>query len=107
MTPAFPATPRVRRLLAVAALTAPLAACIVVPRTTVVYDEDCRMHVRHMTLEAAQIAAFRGCANSGCVALLAAAGVVAAASAVVSGSIAVVGNIVYWTEKQGRCWNVP
>jgi hypothetical protein len=30
-------------------------------------------------------------------------GVVAVASAVVSGSIAVVGNVVYWLERQGQC----
>jgi hypothetical protein len=35
--------------------------------------------------------------------IVAVAGVTAAASAVVSGSIAVVGNVVYWLERQGRC----
>lgn len=30
--------------------------------------------------------------------------VVAAASAAVSGSIAVVGNVVYWLERQGQCF---
>jgi hypothetical protein len=32
-----------------------------------------------------------------------AVGAVAAASVVVSGSIVVVGNVVYWLEKQGKC----
>jgi hypothetical protein len=36
--------------------------------------------------------------------LLVATGVVAATSAVVSGSIAVVGNVVYWFERQGQCF---
>ena len=31
------------------------------------------------------------------------AGATAAASAIVSGSIVIVGNVVYWFEKQGRC----
>jgi len=80
-----------------------LQACVYVPRTTVVYDDACKVQVRQMTLEMAQLGSFRGCANQGCVALLVAAGAVAAASVVVSGSIALVGNVVYWTEKQGRC----
>lgn len=80
-----------------------LQACVVVPRTTEQFDPGCRAVVRRMTLEAVQVAALGGCANGGCVALLAAAGATAAASAVVSGSIAVVGNVVYWLERQGRC----
>lgn len=56
-----------------------------------------------MTLEAYQVASIGGCSNDGCVALLAAAGVVSAASAVVSGSVVVTGNVVYWVEKKGRC----
>ena len=91
------------RTALVVALAIALSACIVVPRTTQVYDEACQLQVRQMTLEAQQIAAFRGCANDGCLVLLAAAGVVSAASAVISGSIAIVGNIVYWAERQGRC----
>jgi hypothetical protein len=35
--------------------------------------------------------------------MLVALGAVTAASAVISGSIAVVGNAVYWFERQGRC----
>ncbi len=74
-----------------------------VPRTQEVYDEGCRIHVKQITLEAAQIGRLGGCANDGCITLLVAMGAVAVASAVVSGSIAVVGNIVYWAERQGRC----
>lgn len=93
----------VTRWVLIALTLASLAACVVVPRTVEVYDEACRVHVKQMTLEAAQIGRFGGCYNEGCLALLVATGAVAAASAVVSGSIAVVGNIVYWAEKQGRC----
>ena len=39
--------------------------------------------------------------------MLASAGLVTAASAVVSGSIALVGNVIYWFEKQGRCLGSP
>ena len=80
-----------------------LAACVVVPQTREVYDHDCRMLTRHMTLETAVIGGFHSCGGDGCAALLVAAGAVTAASAVVSGSIALVGNIVYWFERQGRC----
>jgi len=87
-------------------LAAPLTACIVVPRTTESYDADCQIYVKQMTLQAQQIGYFAGCANDGCVVLLATAGVIAAGSVVVSGSIVVVGNIVYWAEKQQRCIRV-
>ena len=89
--------------LSVAGLAALLQACIVVPRTTTVYDEDCRVHARQMVLDIEQVGFFGGCVNQGCVALLVGVGVVTAATAVVSGSIAVVGNIVYWFERQGQC----
>ncbi|MBX3623147.1 MAG: hypothetical protein KF891_24530 [Rhizobacter sp.] len=89
-----------------AALTAPLllAACVVVPRTDIVFDDECKILRRTMVLDVQQIGVFGGCSNDGCVTLLVGAGVVAAASAVVSGSIAVVGNAVYWLERQGRCF---
>ena len=84
-----------------------LPGCIFVPRTTLVYDEDCQIAAREMVLEMQQIGAFVGCRGDGCAAILAGAGVVAAASAVVSGSIVIAGNIVYWFEKQGACHRLP
>jgi hypothetical protein len=80
-----------------------LQACVYVPRTTAIYDADCRITTKHMDMQPVQIAAIGSCRNEGCAALLAAAGATAAASAVVSGSIVVVGNAVYWFEKQGNC----
>ena len=93
---------RASRLL-VAALAALLGGCVVVPRTLARYDPECHVVARVMTLQPVQLASIAGCRNSGCVALLAATGATAAASLVVSGSIAVVGNVVYWLEKQGNC----
>jgi hypothetical protein len=95
--------------LSVKALTAVLgalllSACIVVPRTEVVFDDECRLQRRQMVLDVHQIGAFGGCANEGCVLLLVGAGVVVAGSAVVSGSIALVGNVVYWLERRGQCF---
>ena len=89
------------------ALVMALAGCIVVPQTQTVYDPECRALVRQVTLEAAYIGGFHSCAGEGCVAMLAAAGVVTAASVVVSGSIALVGNVVYWMERRGRCPRPP
>ena len=86
-----------------ATLCASLAACIVLPQTREVYDPECRVLTRQMTLETAYVGSFQRCVGDGCLALLSAAGVVTAASAVVSSSIALVGNVVYWFERQGQC----
>lgn len=80
-----------------------IGGCVVVPHTSVVYDQDCHIEAHHMELEAQQVVSLVGCRNEGCVAVLVASGAVAAASAVVSGTIVVTGNVVYWFEKQGRC----
>ena len=90
------------RLLAVS-VAAVLSACVYVPRTTQVYDADCRLMVNHMVLEGGQVAAIRGCANEGCLALIVGASLVTAASVVVSGSIVVIGNVAYWLERKARC----
>ena len=91
------------RRIGLAALLLSLAACVVVPQTVYRPNPGCRTVERSMELQAVQLAWIQGCSNEGCAVLLAAAGVTAAASAVVSGSIAVVGNIVYWLERQGNC----
>ncbi|HLL13179.1 MAG TPA: hypothetical protein VK570_19100 [Rubrivivax sp.] len=90
------------RLLTVALLML-LQACIVVPQIREAYDPECRVQTRQVTLEAAVLGHFHGCQGRGCEVMLASAGLVTAASTVVSGSIAMVGNVLYWFEKQGRC----
>jgi hypothetical protein len=94
------------RLLAITLTACSLQACIVVPQARDVYDPDCKTTTRQVTLETAYIGGFQRCSGDGCVTMLAAAGFVTAASVVVSGSIAVVGNAVYWLERQGRCARV-
>ena len=89
--------------VALGCLVPVIAGCIYVPRTTVMYDEDCQIEARRMTLQPVQLGALGHCQGQGCAELLVAAGAVAAASAVVSGSIVITGNVVYWFEKQGRC----
>jgi hypothetical protein len=83
---------------------ATLAGCVYVPVMHEVYDEDCGIVARQMTLDVQQVGGFAGgCVNEGCAALLVVVGAVTAASAVVSGSIVLAGNVVYWFEKRGRC----
>ena len=84
-----------------------LSACIVVPQTQSVYDPECQVMTRQVTLETAVIGGFTRCAGEGCAAMLATLGIVTAASVVVSGSIAIVANTVYWLERQGRCIRGP
>jgi hypothetical protein len=86
-----------------------LAGCVVLPKTEEVYDRDCQIYVREMSLEAVNVGGVRLglCQNAGCIGGAAVLGAVAAASAVISGSIVVVGNSVYWLEKKGRCLPPP
>jgi len=80
-----------------------LAGCVVVPQTRETYDEGCRMMKREVVLETTSAERFKKCEGAECTAMMVATGVVTAASAVVSGSIAMVGNVLYWFERQGRC----
>jgi hypothetical protein len=80
-----------------------LPSCIVVPRTIEVYDPECQVVARHMDLQSVQIGYISGCSNEGCAVLIVAAAATVTATAIISGSIVVIGNTVYWFEKQGRC----
>ena len=95
-------TTRLGRATCAAAALA-LQACVVVPQTREVYDPDCRTLTRQMTLETAAVGGFQSCSGDACKLVLVAAGAVTAVSVVVSGSIALVGNVIYWFERQGRC----
>jgi hypothetical protein len=88
-------------------LTLGLAGCVVVPHTREVYDAGCRTQARQMTLDVAVVGRLERCSGDACAAQLVAAGAVTVVSAVVSGSIALVGNVVYWIELQGRCNRRP
>jgi hypothetical protein len=84
-----------------------LAACVFSPRTIQVYDPKCQITSRQMVLEAGQASGMIRCRGEECAAMLVAMGVVSAATAVVSGSIVLVGNVVYWFEKQGQQCRPP
>jgi hypothetical protein len=89
--------------LSLCGLALALSGCIYVPRTTQVFDPECRIMANHMVLEGAQVAAIHQCANQGCVALIVAAAAVTAATVIVSGTIVVVSNVAYWFERNARC----
>jgi len=91
------------RAVAGAIVAAAQSGCVVVPVTRDVYDPDCRLMRREVTLEAAVVGQFHSCSGQECSALLATLGVVSAATLVVSGSLAVVGNVVYWLEHEANC----
>jgi hypothetical protein len=92
-----------KQALAAAACALLLQACIVVPQTRDYYDAGCQMMSKEIVLGATMIGRFQGCAGEACAVMLATMGAVTAATAVVSGSIALVGNVAYWVERQGRC----
>jgi hypothetical protein len=93
--------------LAACAAALLLQACVFLPVTHSRYDHQCRTVAREMTLEAVQFGYIAGCNQHSCGVLLAAAGITAAASAVVSGSVMIIGNVVYWIERQGQCQPAP
>ena len=97
------AVPRLGISLGPALICAALQACVFLPSTIEVYDPECQVVARQMTLREVQVAAIGGCQNQSCVGMILALGATAAASAIVSGSIVIVGNIAYWLERQSTC----
>jgi hypothetical protein len=98
-----PAWWRVRISLVAGLICVALQACVYLPSTVEVYDSECQIVAKQMTLQEVQVTAIVGCQNQSCVALILAVGATAAASAIVSGSIVIVGNIAYWLERQATC----
>jgi hypothetical protein len=85
--------------------------CVIVPVQVDTFDYDCKVVTHRVELQAIQLRSFYGCeANNRhfgnvevCeVAVIGALGLTAA-SAVVSGSVMVVGNAVFWAERQATC----
>jgi hypothetical protein len=92
------------KALALAFLAAACTGCIVYPKKVSFYDEDCHVTAHQLTLDAELF--WGDCRGNtaaeaeACLLIIAGSGV---ASAVISGSIVVVGNTLYWLEKQDRC----
>ncbi|MBE9504739.1 MAG: hypothetical protein IME96_11235 [Proteobacteria bacterium] len=77
-----------------------LSSCCYYPRKVEFYDEECQIESKKLVLEATLVNMTANCQNEECIIALLVPGV---ASAVVSGSIVIVGNVVYWLERQGKC----
>ena len=82
-----------------------LSGCVLLPKTSEIYNTDCKYIAKHSELESVYIAALGGCKDQQCAGLLAFAGAITAASVVLSGSVVVIENIVYWLEKPDDCDN--
>ena len=81
-----------------------ITGCIYTPRLITVYDDKCKIEVKHMVLDANHIQILSGCTDEDCIiGSILVAGVLSAGSAVISGSIVVTSNIVYWLEKPNQC----
>ena len=89
-------------LAGVAAVTT--SGCIFYPAKVEYYEARCEAMLRHYELQVEEVGLRDGFCQSGyeaeCLTLVLA---VSAGSAVVSGSIVVVGNTLYWLERQGKC----
>lgn len=92
------------RKVSVLLLATFLSGCIVTTEVVERYDEDCQIHTRHVVLNSSQWGMLGECSDTReCTSKLLGAGLISATTAVVSGSVVIVGNAVYWLEKQGRC----
>src|SRR5437016_3195047 len=81
-----------------------ISGCIYYPKRVEVYDSDCSIKTRKLVLGVITSNGVGSCGSgSGAGACLAAIAAVGPVTAVVSGSIVVVGNTLYWLEKEGRC----
>jgi hypothetical protein len=101
-------SPAHKTLAIIIALSVLVSGCVFYPKKIEYYTE-CDIKAKKLVLETE---AMKGAcsANSGdsdgkaCLGGLIAMG---AASAIISGSIVVVGNTVYWLEKEGKCLVKP
>jgi hypothetical protein len=80
-----------------------LSSCVIVPRTTEIYNTDCKYIAKQSELKPVYVAAFGSCKDKQCAWVLVFAGAATAISAFISGSIMMVENIVYWLEKPEDC----
>ena len=94
------------RMLPIAAAGLLATGCVVVPVDRESYDDDCKVVTHHMELSTVQVQGVYGCNRDrnvvGSLCVLGAVGL-ATVSTIVSGSVAVVGNVVSWTERQAAC----
>jgi len=80
-----------------------ISACVYYPKRVEVYDSDCNIKTRKLTLGVIGSNSVPNCNGGNAGACLAAIAAVGPVTAVVSGSIVVIGNTLYYMEKEGRC----
>ena len=74
--------------------------CVFYPKQIQQYDSECKIKYKKLILEHGELSGFKlSCTNEGCIAAL----LLIPIEALVAGSIVVIGNTVYWLEKEGRC----
>jgi len=76
-----------------------LSGCAYYPATVEYYDDHCEIAHRKLVVQESTYGAMRQCENEACVVAL----LSIPAEYVVVGSLVVVGNVVLWMEKKGRC----
>ncbi len=89
------------RLLVVWTVCLIQAGCVFFyPKQVQYYDADCEVKYKQLVLEHTRLNGIRiNCTNEECIAVL----LLIPLEALVAGSIVIVGNTVYWLEKEGRC----
>lgn len=85
------------------ALTLLISGCIYYPKRVEVYNSDCTIKIRKLTLGVISSNSVPNCFGGNSAACLAAIAAVGPVTAVVSESIVVVGNTLYYMEKEGKC----
>lgn len=87
-----------------------LCSCVVKPKVTSAYDNNCQITKNKVELTVEQVNMFYqlNCSTShDCkaqfVGQVVGAAIVLPLSAIISGSIALVGNTIYWLNEKGRC----
>ena len=81
-------------------ITLILSACAYYPKQIEVYDSECKINHKKLVLGKDKTNMRVGnCENEGCIANL----LTIPVQALVAGSVIIVGNIIYWLEKEGTC----
>jgi hypothetical protein len=80
-----------------------LGGCVFYPERVDYYDAECRVTRHRLQLGVEVIGDIGDCDGQKAEACLVAIAAVGGASAVISGSIVIVGNTIYWLERQGPC----
>lgn len=92
--------------IALCLLALVLSGCVYTPQLVTRYDERCDIEFKQMTLTTQQLQVINPgptCADKDCLALIAGQILMVPASAIISGSIVLVGNTLFWMQKEGQC----